>query len=426
MANDGSILIPLELHNLLATPWIKCHLYSLGADLLRLATYRKFNHLLLLGGGGTIKAVVHDITTFIKKELQSDDTLPSKQLRDLIFLSSNSNLYLKAMSENEKMTSCNYNIGSTSKWLYIFTGYLQLCRSDFDVEEFTDKIIDIYIKSKKLSYLEHHPRCIFDEQDENSFNILKDYFATVGINEMKLYNNETKYITLYETQDSHIYLPPLPRIRNKELLVKALMHKESYRVLLNPNHNVAKQLTEFGYDLNPKNYSIYRYELSFLDGLGDFFLARESSKLLYQLYLAGDYSRMHSHIYQMLRTILATNTLLSKLSIAYKLHMGLDDPVFTDVIAKDYLTYVFSGELHEHRDAEETRIYEEEFLGDYFESYVGALFIEQPEVAEEFVAQIYESILKVITQTLPPEVSYANWTFSIMGRSLVFKKPKVT
>lgn len=72
----------------------------------------------------------------------------------------------------------------------------------------------------------------------------------------------------------------------------------------------------------------------------------------------------------------------------------------------------------------ETRVYEEEFLGDYFESYVGALFLEQPAVATKFVGEIYHSVLNLITKTLPPDVSYDIWTTSIIGRSLALKKKR--
>ena len=37
------------------------------------------------------------------------------------------------------------------------------------------------------------------------------------------------------------------------------------------------------YSLDPQDYSLIRKELSILDGLGDLFLAQETSKLIYEL-----------------------------------------------------------------------------------------------------------------------------------------------
>ena len=204
------------------------------------------------------------------------------------------------------------------------------------------------------------------------------------------------------------------------LLVKALMHKEYYRMLLTSTHPFAGKLTELGFDLDHRNYTLLKYELSFLDGLGDLFLAHESSKLIYELCRDGTMA-VSNNTYHMLRTILATNTLLSKLTVAYNLHKGLDDAIIAYRLESDYLLNLHTGNLHPDMDANETRIYEEEFLGDYFESYMGALVIEQPDVAEAFIGDIYNRILLVITKVLPPDVSYRIWTTGILGRNLHHK-----
>lgn len=405
---NTDVIISPELNSLLGIPWIKCHLCNLGADLLRFKSYRKLNNLLFAGGAGVIKAVVHDMTTFIRKELNLDSET-AKQLRELIG---------NAIAEHQ-LTS-NYNIG-TSKWLYILPGYLQL--SNQDVDDFIDKIIDIYLNTRRPTYLSLQPTQ--EPQEMEILLVFRNYFHDVTINELVLFSSRPKYITLHETNDSKIFLPPLPRIQNRELLAKALMHKESYRGLLKPSHAVATTLSAMGYPLNPKSYTVVRYELSFLDGLGDFFLARESSKLLYQIY-SSDIYRIHSHIYNLIKIMLVTNTVLSKLTLAYNLHRGLNDDILNNTIANEYVPYYVTGKEHPYMDAEETRVYEEEFLGDYFEGYVGALFLELPEVAETFVHEIYASILKTITRTLPPDVTYANWTTGIMGRSLAYKKTEAT
>lgn len=420
--NIRGLLIPSELNNLLDTPWMKCHLHSIGADLMRLETYKRFSHLLFSGGGGMIKTVVHDIATVIRRELSTKDSEHAKQIYDLIFLASNNNAYLS--KQLVAMTNSAHSIGPT-KWVYIFFGYLQLYRpAEFDMEVFMDKLIDIYLNTK-LSPLFYTVSgdLTLDGRDTKSLDILKEYFNDVKVNK-DLFKVLERHITLNETDEFHIELPALPEIKNKETLVKALMHKESYRALLRPEHNVAKELTKCGYDLNHRNYAIYRYELSFLDGLGDFYLARESSKLLCEFYKVGD--KVHTHVYHLLKVILLTNTILSKMTLAYNLHKGLDDEILKDVIQNEYVPYKTTGKVGAWMDGdvESSRKFEEEFLADYFEGYVGALFLEDPIVAERFVGEIYANILTLITQTLPPDITYESYCVSVMGRPLMFGKKK--
>lgn len=384
---------------------------------MRLETYRKFSHLLFLGGSGTIKAVVHDITSFIRREMHNKDSMHAKRLRDLVLRSSDYSFF----QDVERRSS---HVGST-KWLYIFFGYLQLFKpEDFNIGNYVDKIIEIYLATKESPlFYTVSGDLLLDDRDIESLEILKEYFDKVEIRNDLLYPEEKRYITLNQTADFHIELPPLPKLHSKHLLVKALMHKEAYRALLRPEHEVAAKLQENGWDLNYRSYTIFRYELSFLDGLGDFYLARESSKLLYEFYKVGD--KIHSHVYQLLKVILLTNTVLSQMSLAYNMHKGLEDPVLNKVIHNEYIPYKTSGNIaHWMGDFKEARVFEEEFLGDYFESYVGALFLEQPEVAERFVGEIYANILHLITQTLPPDITYESYCVKVMGRLLMFKKKK--
>ena len=57
-----------------------------------------------------------------------------------------------------------------------------------------------------------------------------------------------------------------------------------------------------------------------------------------------------------------------------------------------------------------------------FESYMAALLIEQPEVAKSFIREIYHRILMVMTETLPPDITYQTWTSNILGRNIYRKK----
>lgn len=106
--------------------------------------------------------------------------------------------------------------------------------------------------------------------------------------------------------------------------------------------------------------------------------------------------------------ILATNTLMSKLTKCYNLYQGLNDPIINTRIADEWIPYTTTGVLPRGKDVDEVRIYEEEFLGDFFESYMAALLIEQPTVAKSFIREIYKQLISVMTKTLPPEVTYQN------------------
>ncbi|RCK57304.1 hypothetical protein Cantr_06498 [Candida viswanathii] len=65
---------------------------------------------------------------------------------------------------------------------------------------------------------------------------------------------------------------------------------------------------------------------------------------------------------------LCHNTLMSKLTKAYNLFQGLDDPIINTRISHEWLPYTTLGKMLEYRDEEETRIYEEEFLGDFLKA----------------------------------------------------------
>ena len=78
-----------------------------------------------------------------------------------------------------------------------------------------------------------------------------------------------------------------------------------------------------------------------------------------------------STTYQLLKIMLATNTLMAKLTKAYNLYQGLDDSIINKRIAKEWLPFTILGETPPIRESsdwqskDEIRIYEEEFLGDF-------------------------------------------------------------
>ncbi|CAN3483004.1 hypothetical protein DICA1_F43814 [Diutina catenulata] len=406
------IIIPSHFNTLLRIPWVRTHLYHLGCELFKLETYRKFQFMLMYGGGGQIKCTIHDLLPFIKRESLNESSVAGEQMHDL----------LQTMAQSIDAVDNQAHVSVTHKyplyrWIFISIGYIASFDTGVDVGLFVDKLLEIYIEANK-SRINLKPRKITDPVDAEVLSMLRNYFSTVEVDYDRLYSKKPRSLVLTPTCDQEIDLPPLPRIRDKSLLVKGLMHRENYRALLRETHPFGQRLTELGYDLSPKNYNVLKYELSFFDGLGDFYLAREASALLYALYektkLPG--GTMRCHLYQMIRLILSTNTLLAKLTYAYGLQLGLKDPVLNQVVRDEFVPNYGLSAIDPQSD---TRVYEEEFLGDYFEAYVGALYWEQPDIAHDFVSAIYHNIIKAITKTLPPDISYSNWTWNIMGRSLV-------
>lgn len=426
MKTDGNVLIPTKLDNLLSTSWIRHHLYTLGYDIVKLQLYQKFSHLLTAGGGGIIKTVVFDLSAFIKRELKPNDmqSTTAQQLRDLVYFGSNSNYYL-ANTTNEEQKIYNRQSISDFRWFFIAVGYMIVSQSDNNIDDITDKIINIYINSNNNRILEDATR---RENDINLkvLELAKEYYQSVPINHEKLYGNEPKYITMFETKNYRINLPPLPKIHNRELLAKSLMHKELYRGLLDPKHQFSKELKQRNINLDKGAYNIIKYDLSFLDGLGDFYLARESSNLLYKYRglpndNPGQFGRKS---YNLLRTILATNTLLSELALAYNLHQGLDDVIVFKLLRKSYVPNLNQWKnSNPNFDNDDARRYEQEFIADYFEQYVGALFLESPDIAQKWIAEIYENVLLLISDVHRPtgqlkNYNYSAWSADVIGRSL--------
>ncbi|CAH2353352.1 hypothetical protein CLIB1423_10S03070 [[Candida] railenensis] len=442
-AAPTDVIIPSStpLEDLLSTAWVRHHLYMIGSDLIRLKLYQKLTHLIDFGGGPLIKNIVFDLSTFLKRELGSASSLSktpnnvrginnsesiADQLRELAYFGSN-------VDGVEESIYTKYNIPDF-RWLYITLGYMVMSQPKVRTDEMTDQIIDIYIKSKNAPYLHNGSESKQESDSASILNATKEYYMEVPINYDKLYDTSTtRFITLHETKDYHIELPPLPKLHNRENLVKALIHKELYRALIEPEHTFAKKLLDLNIDLNsPSTKDTLKYELSFLDGLGDLYLARESSNLLYKfrgvppLNPSGD-DTFGTRTYNQLRIILSTNTLLSKLTIAYKLHEGLVDTGVHNLLTTSYVPNMDRWEEDDFEDDDSKR-YEQEFLADYFEQYIGALFLEQPEVAHSFISSIYENVLLSISDvhTLITKrkrkynlsYNYRAWSVDVIGRNI--------
>ena len=430
-----SILIPSPLNALLHSDrHMKYHFYNLGGDFIRVSAYRRFKQLFRIGGGSLIKEIVFDLSTFLKRELNDEKSGFHLQFKN--YLTSNSTILQK---KETSWCVCDHQFGLRN-WLFIVFGYMLQTYKEEEVYECLDDVIKMYLNARKNRLDPDNIRIIRDERDNFTLATFQNYINTVEIQEDLLFgksNSSNRFVTISSAYNQRIYLPPLPKLHNRDLLVKALMHKEFYRLLLDPRHKFAQTMQSHDYDLSFGEYGLIRKEISFLDGLGDFFLAQETSRLIFDLCRnssstgggGGDSSILDANVsaqtYNLLKMILATNTLMSKLTKCYNLYQGLNDPIINTRIANEWIPYTTTGILPRDKDLNEVRIYEEEFLGDFFESYMAALLIEQPQVAKSFIREIYKRLISVMTKTLPPEVTYQNWTTDILGRNIYGKKEVV-
>ncbi|RLV94105.1 hypothetical protein JA1_001987 [Spathaspora sp. JA1] len=412
--NRTKIIIPSQLETLLQSDSSKKnHLVSLGADFVKLTSYQRFRELLNIDGS-FLKTVVSDISSFIKREM-SDGSETCE--RFALFLTSNSSIF-----EQEEMLTKTTRQIRLKDWVYMIIGYLLHSYSEHEAHNCLDYLIKIYLNSRKDQLLNSSGSIdLTDTRDKFVLDTFNQYINEVPIKyELLFGKNPGKHISFHEDLGYRkVFLPELPMLKDRELLVTALMHKEFYRIILDPRHDFAQTMVRAGYDLNPKEYQIIRKRMSFLDGLGDFFLAHETTKIIFELHKDG--LQLNNGAYKLLRTMLATNTFMTKLAIAYNLHVGLDDPIVNERVANEWIPCISLGKEMKKSN----RIYEEEFLGDFFEAYIAALLIEQPEVAKTFIKDIYGRLLKVITETLPPDLTYNSWSTNVLGRNIHSSSAKV-
>lgn len=408
-----STVIPIESY--LTRSWLRQHLYYLGFDLIRLQTYQKLSKSIGTTSGGMIKSLVSDISTFINRELSeyNSSSQASNELKELMYCYG-----------NDVITDLTPHNISQCRLFFMFVGYMMLHQSRTDqLDEFTDKLVTIYLSSSNFKLTNRT-----DPFSNRVVGLSNEYFNHCKVNYDLLYNDKPKSINLFITKHIKIDLPPLPKIYNKKLLAKSLVHKELYRAFIHPDHPFNKLLVSNG--IEPKETSqILRNDLSFFDGLGDYYLAQESSNLLYQFKNSVPYKDEFSFgkkSYMLLKTILATNTLFSRLALAYNLHEGLDDPIVRRYFKDDYVPQLnewCGSEFTTSKEYKEYR-YEQEYVADYFEQYVGTLFLEQPNVCQLWINKIYENVLLSISEEhkVPSKVlvqyDYHSWGMDVIGRKL--------
>lgn len=411
----SSSAIPAEM---LLSAWLRHHLFMLGLDKIKLHAYKKFLALLSQGGGGVIKNVVFDMSLFVKREWASSSEL------------------LQHVASNLGPNMLDL------KWFYVSVGYMMLTQPELHVESLTDKCVDFYLLLGGGRLLLDAPIGVTEKL---ILKVAAKYYKSVRIDYRALYDPKLhpRYIRVGEREIQReaervsqkeggaqcvIKLPELPKITSKHLLAKALMHKEVYRAVFLDNHSFCQTVKSHNISIDRSALNVIRYDLSFLDGLGDFFLATESSQFLYKFRLLEPYcadATFGKKTYTLLKTILATNTLLLRLAVAYNLHTALQDQIVSDLLADLYIPYTLGGQVSSDHSVMK---YEEEFVADYFEQYVGALYLEQPEVAKEWINQLFERILNLISDSYRVvhrrkkvsdcHYNYRAWSVDVIGRSI--------
>lgn len=416
MAREVDLLIPFDSQHLMQSSWHKKYLYLLGNDSLKLAVYQKLCHTLPTKGGSILKLIVFDMLSFIKKELalhHSGDR--AQEFRDLLYFGSN-------IDDNMA-----YHSVPPFKWFFIAVGVAVLSKKDPNVlDGLIEKMIEFYMDSIDVgsSLPDLSP-------DSMILSVMDWYYESVPVDHEMLYNNGPKSLSLeLNGVETEIPLPPLPRVKDHNLLVKALIHKELSHSLILPEHPLSRIFANEGIPLNRATVDIVKHDLSFLDGLGDFFVSNETTELIYRLKSTPVLPGYGKATFKSIKTIFSTNTLFSRLALSYKLPFAIGDRVITDVLLKSYLPSFYRmnqplnlDKFEFYTDHTKNARYEQELLGDYFEQYIGALFLEDPILTQKWLGEIYDNILQLIPPTLvrkgkknPEEYNYSAWCIDILGR----------
>lgn len=388
--------------------WYKQHLFLLGLDKIKLCVYQKLLSLHSQVGGGAIKTLVSDLVLFAKSECLSHPRVLE---------------HVGGSLKMNKTENSRHHLDVRS--FYIRVAYTLLTEDESKLDTIADTLLDLYLELRGNKLTHNAP---VSSQEKQILRLATKYYKSCNIDYKLLYDHKSNPRTVHLADQSlTIQLPPLPQIKSKHLLAKALMHKELYRAVFLEDHEFYKTLVANDVSIDRLSLTVIRYDLSFLDGLGDLFLAGESSEFLYKFRHLAPYSAddlFGKKTYTLLKTILATNTLLSKLALAYNLHTALDDPIVRDMLDSEYIPYM-AGQREMDPPSCQAR-YEEEFIADYFEQYVGALYLEQPSVAKSWINQLFEQILFSISDDYRikhkkrklVQYDYRAWSVDVIGRSI--------
>lgn len=383
---------------------IRNYLFQLGYEKVRFYAYQKLSPLTVQNGGGFIKTVVSDLSLFVRREWAKEQELFRR--------------VCKITPIPEIPNTLN------SRRFFMSLGGMLLTGKEGEVLLLTDELLGLYMKNVKQNI------CLESPINQNQRAILKvasKYYQSCKINYRMLYDPKIgpKSFDIGDLTFS-IELPTLPQISSKQLLSRALLHKELYRALLLPNHSVYQQLECSKTNLSSSASKVIRYDLLFLDGLGDLLIASESCQFLYNFRMLHPYSNdstFGKKTFTLLRNTLGTNTLLLRLATLYNMHLALEDPMVSEMLRKSYVPHTFSNFEADPQKCS----YEEEFLADYFEQYIGALFLDLPEVATQWLTTLFERILSLISdaykisyrRTNNFRFDYRAWSMDVIGRPLL-------
>ncbi|WPK23709.1 hypothetical protein PUMCH_000951 [Australozyma saopauloensis] len=386
--------------------WFKTHLSSLGLDNIKLYAYQKLGSFSIAYGGGFLKQTVEQLTTYAKKDWVNKDDLVHHVQSDL--------------EQYNFFTS-----SSDPKLFYMAVGLISFIEhgNGNRVQALTNELVDSYLKLGGAHLGLTPPSAT----EKRILKVASEYYKSVKINYRNLYDPLLNLRWVQIGDGAGITVPPLPQVKSKHLLARALLHKELYLALSDPNHLVHAALVARGIPVNADTLRVIRHDLLFLDGLGDYLIATEASAFLYKFRLLKPFSDDETFgrkTYHSLRRILGTNTLLSRLALVYNLHNALEDPVVNRTLFESYIPNLCAGN---HQERTDEIVYEEEFAADYFEQYVGALYLENPVAAKAWLNDLFERILYLISdeyrvllgkKSRRYRYDYKAWSVDVIGRSV--------
>lgn len=421
MAREVDHLVPSNSAHLMKSGWHKRYLYSLGKDSLRLAVYQKLYELLPETGGSTLKGVVFDMLNFVKNELADHGSgSRADEFRQILYFGSN-------LDE----THASHTV-PLFKWFFIAVGMAVVSKKDPNLlDNLIEKMIEFYMGSFNLQH--NSPR--ITTLPTKILSTMDWYYESVPVDLDLLYSNAPKSLRLeLKGIDTTIPLPALPQLKDRSLLVKALIHKELANSFILPQHPLSSIFSYEGIPLDKSTVNIVRHDLSFLDGLGDFFVCNETTELVYRLKSSSQLCGYGMPTYKSIKTVFSTNAFFSRLALAYKLPFAIGDSVAKDMLLESYLSGfdrlnqpLNLDKLVCYNETTANAKYEQELLADYFEQYIGALFQEDPTLTQKWLAEIYDSILLLVPPALMINgkryqhlevYKYNDWCVDVIGKAL--------
>lgn len=383
----------------MSDPWLSHHLHTLGFHHFRLHMYTKLAPLHAHSGGGVIKNTVHDLARFVRTSAASTPTV----------------------QKHIAPPPAPLGRRHLRTWLYMCVANMFLSNAHHQLDHLSNDILRLYFRSHDVK----SPLTAPSSVRQRVLRETRRCYAAAPIDRRLLYGSPLQRCIRLADPALSIALPPLPRISSKLLLARALLHKELYRALVASPNPLHRRLRRLGLASDyPSVSAIVRNDLLLLDGLGDLFLATEASAFLYAFKSSVPYSEdptFGKKTYTLLQTILATNSLLLRIALAYNLPFAFNDSPVQSLLCNLYIPISTGSSAADH----DIR-FEEEFLADYFEQYVAALYLELPQLATTWIRSLFELICFLIADSYKIasrrkrvcHYDYRAWSVDVIGRSI--------